>query len=137
MHQGGNTGPAAICWLIAKILAPVGRVAQLDVWTQDGTNLRSQGDELRHGLKLSGGASDPCQAAHLGPDAKGMHAPCRRTERGLMQDETAIAPFLRSAIGDIRAIDGEIGGRGRPEEIRNLLFGQRGAIRAARAPRCL
>src|SRR6056297_4234252 len=95
--------------MIPEIFRPIRRVANLHHGTEEQTTFRCKGFQLRHRSKTVC-ATNMGQSSHFRADAKCVYTACRRAKRRLMQDETSIAPFLRSAIVKRSLADREIGG---------------------------
>ena len=122
---------------IAEIFRPVGGIGDLGVRPQQRAHLCRQRDQRGHGGKAVGRPANLRQAPHFRADAERIHPARRRAQRRLVQDEAAVAPFLRAGIGHVAGADGEIGGAGGAEEIGHLGLCRKGAVGAARLPRRL
>src|SRR5690554_5925919 len=88
----------AILRLIAEILRPIRRIADLDLWPQQRTHFCRQIYQCGDRRKAAISAPYLRQPAHLGTDTKALDTTHSRTERRIVQDKAPITPLVRATV---------------------------------------
>ncbi len=128
--------PVPVAGIVAEILRPVRRVADLAVGPDDRAHILRQRPKRLHGRKAVTRPADLRETTKLGADAERLDAARSRAKMRVMQDHAAQRPFLRPVIAHRAVLDGEIPRLRLPEKRRDLLLRLGGAVRRAVAPRC-
>ena len=125
----------AIARMMSEIFGPVRRIANLDTRAQDCPNIGRQPTQRLDGWVAVLGSPDAGHGNHLGPDQEGVGISGNRAQMRVMQDETAIGPFLGADIDDAVTKAVKIVDLCLAKELRHFVDSSLGHVRSTRQAR--